>query len=279
MRRIAAIGLAIAAVLGIGAAPAQGASTQPGFHLVFADGFNTPTKLGSFSGCDNNVDTPQAFCSGLTGVMRVNWWAYPTGWPDTATQRRYPVGGYYDPAATLWVSPSRWGDGQLHIRMWRGATGPVHSAAIVPKRLIGLRYGKVEERFRVSQAAPGYKSAHLLWPDGTTACPNCEEDFPEGNWNGGIYAFAHHENSVGGDQDAYSACATFLSWHTSDIIWQPGSVTFELDGKVIGRSTTAVPDAAMSWIIQNESALDGPSAARNTWAQLDVTYVKGWSWS
>ncbi|MGW7001404.1 glycoside hydrolase family 16 protein [Streptomyces sp. NPDC054933] len=278
-RRLAAVALTVAALLGISTAPAQGSAHTPSFHLVFADGFNTPTRLGSFSGCDHNDDTPTAYCSGLAGSVRANWWAYPAGWPDTATQRNYPVGGYYDPATTLWVAPSPWGDGQLHIRMWRGAAGPVHSAAIVPKQLMGLRYGKFEERWRVSKAASGYKSAHLLWPDDNAACPNCEIDFPEGDWTGRINGYAHHENAIDGDQDAYNTTTGWTSWHTTDIIWQPGSVTFELDGRVVGHSTTAVPNTAMSWIIQNETALDGPLPAPNTSAQMDVTYVKGWAWS
>ena len=35
----------------------------------------------------------------------------------------------------------------------------------------------------------------------------------------------------------------------------------------------------MSWIIQNESALNGDRAAPNSGAQMDIAYVKGWTWS
>jgi hypothetical protein len=35
----------------------------------------------------------------------------------------------------------------------------------------------------------------------------------------------------------------------------------------------------MSWDIQNETALEGPAPAPNTSAQMDIEYVKGWSWS
>ena len=276
-RRIAAVAAAVTALLGINATPAR--ASAPTFHLVYADGFNTPVKAGGFSGCDHNTDTPQAYCAGLTGSVRANWWAYPASWPDTATQRGYPVGGYYDPASTLSIAPSPWGDGQLHIRMWRGASGPVHSATIVPKAAMGLRYGKYEERFRVSKVATGYKSAHLLWPVSNDACPNCEIDFPELEWNGQIAAFAHHKNDIGGDQDAYDTGKPWTTWHTSDVIWTPGSVTFELDGHIVGHSTTAVPDTPMDWDIQNESALNGQSASPNSWAQMDITYIKVWAWS
>jgi hypothetical protein len=277
MRRLLATAAGLAALLVGFTAPT--AEATPTWHLRFADGFNTPVARGRFTGCDHNTDTPQAYCSGLPASVRSAWWAYPAGWPDTATQRGYPVGGYYDPATTLSISPSPWGDGQLHIRMWRGASGPVHSATVVPKAAMGLRYGKYEERFRVSHVATGYKSAHLLWPVSNDACPNCEIDFPELEWTGQISAFAHHRDSIGGDQDAYDTGKTWTSWHTSDILWQPGSVTFLLDGHVVGHSTTAVPNTPMDWDIQNESALDGSSAAPNSWAQMDITYVKVWSYS
>ena len=129
-----------------------------------------------------------------------------------------------------------------------------------------------------ASARPRPATSRLLWPDDNTACPNCELDFPEGNWNSGIDAYAHHLNSIDGNQVAYSAGTTFTSWHTSDIVCTPGSV-IELDGRVVGHSTTAVPNTAMSWIIQNETALEGPAPAPNSSAQMDVTYVKGWSYS
>ncbi|MFD0384897.1 hypothetical protein ACFQ2B_29575 [Streptomyces stramineus] len=77
-----------------------------------------PAPRGAFSDCDHFPDTGRAYCGGLTGRTRADWWAYPDGWPDTATQRAYPVGGRYDPATTVWIS-----GGRLHLRLWRGRTG------------------------------------------------------------------------------------------------------------------------------------------------------------
>jgi beta-glucanase (GH16 family) len=206
--------------------------------------------------------------------MRANWWAYPKGWPDTATQRRYPVGGIYDPATTLWIS-----GGTLHIRMWRGPSGPIHSATVVPKRLMGQRYGRYEERWRVVKAATGYKSAHLLWPVNDNACPNCEIDFPELEWTGTVAAFMHRKNSIGGDQDGYDTGKQWTAWHTTAIEWKRGDVRFYLDGKLVGHSTKAVPDTPANWDIQNESALNGDRAAPNSSAQMDIAWIKGWTWN
>lgn len=273
MRRLAIlVGLLVSLLLAGLTAPR--AAAAPTWHLRFVDYFNTDVAKGRFTDCNHNPDTTAAYCGGLTGSVRANWWAYPKGWPDTATQRHYRVGGYYDPATTLWIS-----GGQLHIRMWRGASGNVHSATVVPKALMGQRYGRYEERFRVSKVAVGYKSAHLLWPVNDSACPNCEIDFPELEWDGQIAAFMHHKNSLGGDQDGYDTGKSWTAWHTSIVEWKPGDVRFYLDGSLVGHSTTAVPDQPMSWDIQNESALNGDRAALNSWAQMDIAHVKGWSWS
>lgn len=273
LRRLALVTAAVVALLGINATPARAAT--PSFHLIYADGFNTPVKRGAFSDCDHNTDTVQAYCSGLPTTVRSAWWAYPAGWPDTATQRGYPVGGLYDPATTLSISPSPWGDGQLHIRMWRGASGPVHSATIVPKKAMGLKYGAYEERWRVSHVATGYKSAHLLWPVTNDGCS--EIDFPELEWDTQVAGFMHPSNC--GQQIAVDTGKTWGQWHTSRIEWTPGRITFLLDGNVVGTTTRSVPAIPMDWDIQNESALNGESAKPNSSAQMDITYVKVWAWS
>ncbi|MGW3196324.1 glycoside hydrolase family 16 protein [Streptomyces sp. NPDC001118] len=275
LRRAAAVAVAVAALMGVNAASARAASHVPGFHEIFADGFNTPVAKGSFRDCDHNTDTSAAYCSGLPASVRSVWWAYPAGWPDTATQRGYPVGGYYDPASTLWISPSPWGDGQLHIRMWRGASGPVHSATVVPKKAMGLKYGAYEERWRVSRVARGYKSAHLLWPVNNDGCS--EIDFPELEWDTQVAGFMHPSDC--GTQVAVDTGRSWGQWHTSRIEWTHGDIKFFLDSKLVGETRTSVPSVAMDWDIQNESALNGESAAPNSWGQMDVTDVKVWSWS
>ncbi|MFJ9150506.1 hypothetical protein ACIRP7_21035 [Streptomyces sp. NPDC102270] len=68
------------------------------FWQVLAEDFNGDrVPLGSFSDCAHDVDTSAAHCGGLKGKYRDNWWAYPTGWPDTAVSR----------GRTWWVSTTR----------------------------------------------------------------------------------------------------------------------------------------------------------------------------
>ncbi|WP_186319232.1 glycoside hydrolase family 16 protein [Streptomyces sp. SAJ15] len=144
----------------------------------------------------------------------------------------------------------------------------------MPKKLMGQRYGKYEERFRVSKPAVGYKSAHLLWPVVNDGCS--EIDFPELEWTETIAAFTHPSDCS--RQDAFDTGRRWTSWHTSTIEWRPGCVRYFLDGRLVGQSTRGIPDRPMTWVLQNEAALNGDRAAPNSWAQMDIAYVKGWTW-
>jgi hypothetical protein len=204
----------------------------------------------------------------LPASVRSQWWAYPTGWPDTATERHMRVGGYYDPAHTISI-----GGGQMHIRMFRD-TGPIHSATAVPKAAIGLTYGKYVERLRVSnpESSTGYKSAHLLWP--TTEPPKYEVDYPEGEWDSGFCVHVHSVSQGNAAKNACQADATFATWTTTEVEWWPGNLAFYLNGTEVYHLTGKwVPAEAMSWIIQNETALDGEIAPENSSAQLNISHV------
>ena len=197
------------------------------------------------------------------GAVGSQWGAYPNPWPDTASQRNYAVHGYYDPATTVWIN-----GGYMHIRMWR-ATGNIHSAAVYPKVAQGVMYGRFVEVTRVSKVTQGYKSAHLLWP--VNNANNFEVDFPENEWTTSPSVYVHYgqdESTV-----SFDTHLNWSAWHTYEMRWQPGLLSFYVDGKLIGRTSQGVPNVNMSWIIQNESALFGPSAPVNSSAQMDISYV------
>jgi len=250
----------------------SGRSSTSEWKLKWQTNFSESAPLGSFSGCNNNDGTPAALCTGLPVGLQSQWWAYPYPWPDTATETHLPLGGYYDPSETVWIS-----GGQMHIRMFR-TTQWIHSAAVVPKAAIGMLYGKYVEWFSVSaDPSPGYKSAHLLWPT-DNALPGSEVDFPEGNWNSNICAYVHSpsESSV---PSFCPAATTWTTWHTSVIDWTPDSLTFYMDGKETGSVTGKwVPDEPMSWILQNESALLGAEAPENSSAQINISSVAVYSY-
>lgn len=268
------IALAVVLLALAGCAPI--AASTSGWRLKWSTDFPTSVRLGQFSGCGTNAHGPDPTCSGLPQSVRSQWWAYPYPWPDTATERDYLVGGYYDPAHTIWISGH-----QMHIRMFR-TTSWVHSAAVVPKAADGVKYGEFIETFSVSHADPGYKAAHLLWPVGRNR--DYEVDFPENNLDqesildGGICA---HDHSVRlANQATFCTGVSWTGWHTSEIQWTPNTLSFYLDGQLIGQvHGYGVPDEDMAWIIQNESALNGPSAAQGSWAQINISYVAVYSYT
>lgn len=247
------------------------------FRQVLAENFNGDhVALGSFADCDHETSGKAAYCTKLPASYRKEFWAYPNGWEDTQKSNGQK-GGTYHPEDTVSVSPSSSGDGQMHIRMYRPAGGgDVHSAAVVPLAVKDQKYGKYSERFRVSKVAPGFKSAHLLWPVEDNACPGCEMDFPEGEWNGTISAY--HHPLGGGDQDAYGGTAKWSAWHTSSVEWTPKSAKYYLDGHLIGTSTRGVPNTPADWIIQNETAMNGQYPAAGASAQMDITWVSAYTY-
>lgn len=238
-------------------------SSNP-WAVQFSTNFPTPVQLGYFAGCDTSNNT----CTYLPSSLQSTWWAYPYPWPDTATQRNYPVGGYYNPSKTVWISGN-----QMHIKMYRG-TGPVNSAAVVPKVAMNRLYGRYVETVRVSQVTTGYKSAHLLWPsNGNQNTTSFEDDFPENEWDTTPYGFIHNSTN---NQLSFSSNVSWSDWHTYTIDWWPGHVNLYVDGGLIGSTTDSayVPNVNMDWIIQNESALNGESAPVNSSAQMDISYVE-----
>jgi hypothetical protein len=248
---------------------AVAAAGSPLWQLKWQTDFPQAAPLGSFSGCENYDRTPAAFCSGLPAGLRSQWWAYPTGWPDTATEQHQRLGGYYDPAHTISIS-----GGQMHIRLFRDA-GPIHSAVVVPKAAIGLTYGKYVERFRASnpETTTGYKASHLLWPTNEGAL-NYEVDFPEGEFDSGFCVHVHSVSQGAATKNICPPGATWATWNTTVTEWWPGNLAFFINGTEVYHLTGKwVPDQPMSWIIQNETALNGEIAPQHSSAQLNISYV------
>jgi hypothetical protein len=97
-------------------------------------------------------------------------------------------------------------------------------------------------------------------------------DFPEGALDGQIGAFLHHADRSG-QQEAFRSPARYTTWHTATTEWIEGKVTFILDGQVIGRSTTRVPDKPMHWVLQTETATDGTTVSDTTSGHVQIDWV------
>jgi hypothetical protein len=208
------------------------ADTVPGWRQVFVDEFTTAVPTGRF---------PAAVSS--------RWGAYEDGWSDTSGK------GTYMPSKVLSVH-----DGVLDwsIRTEGGrhlvsAPWPKVPGGSGPKG--GHLAGRYEIRFRADRV-PGYKFVSLLWPDRDDNLRHGEIDFPEGDLDEPFMAYTHHAGArSGGDQDWFATGADAQTWHTAVIERTAASVTYLLDGRLIGRSTDRLPVGEMGWVLQAETSL------------------------
>lgn len=246
--------------------PAHGAT----YTEIYRESFNTPLSVGRFKTCAGDYDYR---CAGLKGTHYYDTLgAYPSGWPDTATQRGYNQGGYYRPESTVSVVKQSNGDGQLRVKMTSdGATNKV--AALVPRKCMNLRYGKFSERFIVRSTGKGFKMAHLHFG------PNEEEiDYPEA---GGSFAtdpvsvFLHTYTEYGKD---VAPNATWRGWHTYTQTIRPDGTRFYLDGALVAYNSKQYP-VTTPWVLQNESALDGTEAPAGSSVTIDTTWIACSSYS
>jgi beta-glucanase (GH16 family) len=214
----------------------------PGWTREFAEDFATDVPVGHFPGT----------------VYGAKWGAYRDGWKDTSGR------GTYLPSKVL---STRGGLLDYSIRTENG----VHMVSAPTPKLPRGAYGRYSVRFR-ADALPGYKTAWLLWPDSGRSPPDGEIDFPEGALDGQIGAFLHHADRSG-QQEAFSSPARYTTWHTATTEWVQGTVTFILDGQVIGRSTTRVPDKPMHWVLQTETATDGTGVSDATSGHVQIDWV------
>jgi beta-glucanase (GH16 family) len=83
----------------------------------------------------------------------------------------------------------------------------------------------------------------------------------------------------GSDQDAYPTGARFTSWHTAVVEWAPSSVKFYLDGKLIGTSTSRVPNTPMRWVIQTETNVSSTPPPQDAAGHVQIDWVAIWSYA
>lgn len=218
----------------------------PGWRQVFTEDFNTDAPIGGFM---------EAYKDQFT--------FYADGWPDTAGQKGDP--SRYYPSKVVSAS-----GGLLDLYLHTEDGTPM-AAALLPI-IEDHTYGKYTIRFK-SDPLPGFKTAWLLWPD-TDDWNEGEIDFPEGSLDGNIHAFMHPIGLDG--QDAFDTDANYQTWHTASIEWTEGKVDFILDGKIIGTSTSKIPNTPFHWVIQTESCLNGcpdPSTAGHLQIDWAVAYL------
>lgn len=278
----AAAGVLVLALAG--PAPAAGASNSlprgdlPGWQQIYAENFNAavaaPVPVGKFSGCDNNADTPAAFCSGLPKPWRDTLWAYPSGWPDTAKSGAdgndgAPFGGTYRPERTVSIGKGYDGTGTLKVAMFRPTGGDNVTGTVVPRKCMDLTDGRYSARVKVTTAQRGFKSAWLRY-EGERA----EVDYPEVDdyTASNVAAFVHPGNN------SVQTSARMTTAHTYTWERRGSTVTFYLDGVKLKSFPTRLTTS--SWIWQNESRIerdnsraDGGYAAPGNRATVEITWA------
>ena len=227
----------------------------PGWTQVFTDDFTTNTPLGSF---------PQAVAD--------KWAAYPYPWQDTDKD------GSYDPAKTVSISNS-----MMNIFL-HTVNGEACVAAPMPIIIPhnpnnpqppyddygqGQLYGKFTVCARFDSVS-NHHAAWLLWPNSGVWPGDGEIDYPEFDLTSTtVNAFMHRQNGINGsDQDVYSITTAPSGWHVYDVEWLNESLTFRLDGVVVGHSTARVPNTPMHWVLQTETA-GVPTSTSSGYVQVD----------
>jgi hypothetical protein len=204
---------------------------------------------------------------GFLGVYGNRWTAYTKGWKDTSKK------GSYNPDIL------RVEKGILRMRL-HTLNGVPQVACPVPRinpdGSTSQLYGRYEIRFR-ADAIDGYKFVTLLWPKSEVWPRDGEINIVEGDLNGTINAYMHRQNGVNGaDQDAYTTRKRFTAWHTAVLEWTPESVSFFLDGELIGKSTKRIPNTPMRFGLQAETDLSDEKPPASATGFVEVDYVKVW---
>lgn len=145
-----------------------------------------------------------------------------------------------------------------------------------------IYYGQIEFAFRCAVAAPGWKTAWLLWPDNGDWPKNGEIDFPEGSLNGTdtIHAFHHRQDATtGSDQDSRNSGVIYAdsahTWHTGKIVWKPNFLEFWLDGVRLGATITSRVDAQpMHWVFQTETQLSGGPPPIGSDGHMQIDWIR-----
>jgi len=177
-----------------------------------------------------DFDTP-ALAGQLSAAYQQAWQPYPDG-----------TSGIYEPSKTVSVH-----DGVMDVQLGgAGAAGTFGSPTGA--------YDHVGGTFSVRAKATGGDgngAAFMLWPS-SDKWSDGEIDFPEGNFESSPSAF-HHSMTPGQEAERVQlpTGVSWRDWHTYTVDWDPGkSVTYEVDGKVIGTVTHDVPTTEHRFMFQ-----------------------------
>lgn len=234
-----------------GVAPPVG--NMHGWRQAFTDDFTENVPVGQFP-----------------AAMSSTWGDYPDGWKDTTGN------GTYEPTKVVSVHN---GVMNLFLHTVNGthmvaAPYPKIPGATGPDG--GTTYGIYEVRFK-AQRAVGYKTSWLLWPD-SNDWSDGEIDFPEGYLNSSVTGYTHQLGASPATHETFHSSVLYGGWHTATVEWTTNSITFLLDGKVVGSSTNKafIPDTPMHWVLQTETQTSGGPPSDTASSNVQIDWVAAW---
>lgn len=139
-------------------------------------------------------------------------------------------------------------------------------------------YGRWEFRAKIDKGN-GYGPAALLWPASGKWPVDGEIDISEIPQGARTSSHATLHWGTNNSQKGWGSNADFSQWHTFAVDWLPGSITFYVDGNVVGSTTNpaAIPTKPMHLALQNDVGKAGawiPGRDANT--PEVVTYHIDW---
>jgi beta-glucanase (GH16 family) len=160
--------------------------------------------------------------------------------------------------------------GQLHIVARTGLARPEFAGIVTTFGIFAQMYGRFEIRFRMP-AGHGPRTGFALWPVPSGSLPRIDILETSDPRSVRLTNYWGNEQALRTYGDAFNVADLSNGFHTVTLEWEPGKITWFVDGKKTFESTDGVPHQPMYLIID----LGGdPAADTNLPASLDIDYVR-----
>jgi len=239
-----------------------GTSTMPtsapaGWTRIYSEDFLTPSALGSFVNNPTDdwfLDSSNAYAN----IIR----SYPDGWDTTygyslnyASKTVDVLGSYQDAAGVFRMHAHTEVINGVQKSLTASLYPVIKPTAQTNNDKVSQIYGRYSCRFRTVGGFPSsgsrYGTAFFLWPANDVWAEG-EVDFPEMGWGDVIRGFIHEIGNPQNNADIITtSTATDSDWHTAVIEWYPTALCLYLNGVMIKKTTSNVPQTPFRWGFQS----------------------------